>query len=186
MARAVKKYPERTTEVRVTVDGAGMSLTADGSDFVPIRATIVDNKGVPKVLASEYVYFEVEGPAQVIAGPLAYANPVKTEFGTATALLRATTTPGAVRIKAHVLGLKSGETRLASVPAPLPLSFDVRYAAASKPPADGGGMTIAVSGSDQPSEVKQLKEAVQRLRRELTSKEQDLMELRSKVNSVGH
>ena len=119
----------------MTVDDAGVGLVADGSDFVPVRATIVDNKGVPKVLASEYVYFEVEGPAQIIAGPLAHANPAKTEFGTATALLRATTTPGVIRMKAHVQGLKSGEAHLASAPAPLPLGFDARYAAASKPPA---------------------------------------------------
>ena len=180
-ARAVKKYPERTTGVRVTVDDAGMGLTADGSDFVPVRATIVDNKGVPKVLASEYVYFEVEGPARIIAGPQAHANPVKTEFGTATALLRATTSPGVIRVKAHVQGLKSGEASLASTPAPLPLGFDARYVAASKLPAAGDSLTIHTGDSDPPSDVKRLKEEVQRLHRELTSKEQDLMELRSKI-----
>ena len=65
----VKKYAERTTGVQVTVDDGGIGLVADGSDFVPIRATVVDNKGVPKVLASEYVYFQVEGPAEIISGP---------------------------------------------------------------------------------------------------------------------
>jgi len=163
------------------VDDTGVGLTADGSDFVPVRATIVDNKGVPKVLASEYVSFEVEGPAEIIAGPLSHANPAKTEFGTATALLRAKTVPGVIRVRAHVLGLSSGEAYVASASAALPLDFDAHYAAASKPPATGGGETIRVSGSDQPADVTQLRGEVQRMQRELTSKEQDLMELRSKV-----
>ena len=180
-ARVVNKYAERTTGVRVTVDDAGIGLVADGSDFVPVRATIVDNKGVAKVLASEYVYFEVEGPAQIIAAPQAHANPVKTEFGTATVLLRAKTTPGVIRIRAYVQGLSSGEVHLASLPSPLPLAFDADYAAASKPPAAGDTMIIRAGSSDQPADVKQLKQEVQRLRHELTSKEQDLMELRSKV-----
>jgi len=179
VAREVKKYPERTTAVQVTVDDAGIGLTADGSDFVPVRATIVDNKGVPKVLASEYVYFEVEGPGEIISSPVAHANPAKTEFGTATALLRAKTMPGVIRIKAYVLGLKSGETQISSTAAPLPLDYDAQYAAASKLPAAGDKIVISDGGSEQPAGVKQLKEQVQLLQRQLTSKEQDLMELRS-------
>jgi beta-galactosidase len=179
VTREVKKYPERTTAVQLTVDGAGIGLTADGSDFVPVRATIVDNKGVPKVLASEYVYFEVEGPAEIITSPVANANPAKTEFGTATVLLRAKTTPGVIRIKANVPGLKSGEAQLVSLPTQLPLVFDRPYAAASKLPASGDKIVIRDGGSEQPAEVKQLKEQVQLLQRQLTSKEQDLMELRS-------
>ena len=181
VTRLVKKYPERSTAVKVTVDDAGIGLTADGSDFVPVRATVADNKGVPKVLASEYVSFEVEGPAEIIAGPLAHANPVRTEFGTATALLRAKTAPGVIRVRAHVLGLSSGEAHVASAPAALPLGFDARYAAASKPPAAGGGELLRVSGSEQPADVTQLRGEVLRLQRELTSKEQDLMEARSKA-----
>jgi beta-galactosidase len=139
----------------------------------------VDNKGVPKVLASEYVYFEVEGPGEIISSPVAHANPAKTEFGTATALLRAKTMPGVIRIKAYVLGLKSGETQISSTAAPLPLDYDAQYAAASKLPAAGDKIVISDGGSEQPAGVKQLKEQVQLLQRQLTSKEQDLMELRS-------
>jgi hypothetical protein len=130
-----------------------------------------------------FLYFEVEGPARIIAGPQAHANPVKTEFGTATALGRATTVPGAIRVKAHVPWLKSGEVRLVSAPAPLPLAFDAKYAAASRPPAGGAGLTIG-GGREQPADVKQLQEEVLRLKRELTSKEQEVMELRSKTNGA--
>jgi beta-galactosidase len=148
---------------------------------VTVRATIVDNKGVPKVLASEYVYFEVEGPGEIVSGPMSQANPVKTEFGTATALLRAKTTPGVIRVKAYVPGLKSGDARVVSRPPLLPLYFDATYAAASKPPATSGQVIILQNSGNQPAAVKQLQEQVQLLQRQLTSKEQDLMELRNKV-----
>jgi len=61
------------------------------------------------------------------------------------------------------------------------LCFDARYAAASKPPAADGGVLILQNGSAAPADARQLQAQVQRLQRELTSKEQDLMELRSKV-----
>jgi len=179
--RIVKKYPERTTGVKVTVDDAGCGLTADGSDFVPVRATIVDNKGVPKVLAEEYVYFEVEGPGEIVSSPMSHTIPVRTEFGTATVLVRAKTTPGVIHIKAQVQGLKSGEARIASTPPLLPLDFDAQYAAASKPPATGGQVVILDNGGNEPANVKQLKEQVQQLQRQLTSKEQDLQDLRGKM-----
>lgn len=181
VVKQVKKYAERTTGVKVTVDDAGCGLTADGADFVPVRATIVDNKGVPKVLAEEYVYFEVEGPGEIVSSPVSHTSPAHTEFGTATVLLRTKTTPGVIRIKAHVQGLKSGDVRVVSQPPPLPLFFDAPYAAASKPPAAGGQVVIQEQGGAQPADVKQLKEQVIQLQRQLTSKEQDLMELRSKV-----
>jgi len=179
--RVVKKYPERTTGLRVTVDDAGCGLTADGSDFVPVRATIVDNKGIPKVLAEEYVYFAVEGPGEIISSPVSHTIPVRTEFGTATVLLRAKTTAGLIRIKAYDAGLKSGEARILSTPPSLPLEFDAQFAAASKPPATGGPVVILDHGGSEPAHVKQLQEQIQLLQRQLTSKEQDLQDLRGKT-----
>jgi beta-galactosidase len=156
-------------------------LTADGADFVPVRATIVDNKGVPKVLALEFVSFEVEGPATIIGGAFNQGNPVKTEYGTASALVRATTTPGVIKVKAHAKGLVSGEVSLVSASPALPLGFDARYAAESKPP-NGSPILIQVSRPPGvPGGVTQLREELLRLQRELTSKEQDLMELRTKA-----
>lgn len=180
-SRVVKKYPERTTGIPVSVDEAGVGLTADRSDFVAVRATIVDKKGVPKVLASEYVYFEVQGPAEIIGSEINHANPVKTEFGTASVLLRAKTIPGVIQVKAHAPGLSGGKVWLASTAPGLTLTFDERYAATSKEPAWGGLLTIRDSVGDVPTDVKQLKDEVQLLKRQLTSKEQDIMELRSKI-----
>jgi beta-galactosidase len=181
VTREVKKYPERTTGVQVFIDDANIGLTADGSDFVPVRATIVDNKGVPKVLASEYVYFQVDGPGEIIGGVDNQANPKKTEFGTATALLRATTTPGVIHVKAYVKGLQSGEAYIASNPAPLPLDYDAQYVAASKLSSSGQTFTIIADDKNSSADLKKMKAEVDRLTQELTSKEQDLMDLRGKV-----
>ncbi|MDR2849739.1 MAG: glycoside hydrolase family 2 protein, partial [Verrucomicrobiota bacterium] len=180
-ARAVKRYPERTSAVSVVVDDAGVGLTADGSDVVPVRAVVVDNKGVPKVLASEEVFFEVEGPAEIVDGPLARANPARTEFGTATVLLRATAAPGVIRVTARAPGLRAGEAHLASAPPGVPLCFDSAYAADSKRPRADGPAVFRAADSGLPADVEQLRERVLRLQRELTSKEQDLMDLRSRV-----
>ena len=182
VSRTVKKYPERTTAVQVIVDDAGAGLAADGSDFVPVRAVIVDNKGVPKVLASEYVFFEVDGPAEIVGGLINQANPVKTEFGVATALIRAKTAPGIIRVRAYVRGLSPGEAYLASSAPPLPLWYDSRYVASSKAPETGNLLALLTgTSSDLPTDVAQLQQEVQRLQRAVTSKEQDIMDLRNKL-----
>ena len=70
---------------------------------------------------------------------------------------------------------------LGDQPPLLPLDFDAQYAAASKPPATGGQVVVLDNGGNEPANVKQLKEQVQLLERELTSKEQDLQDLRGKA-----
>jgi beta-galactosidase len=154
-------------------------LAADGSDFVPLRATILDNKGVPKVLACEYVTFEVEGPGEIMSGPLAHANPARTEFGIATALLRAGTRPGLIRVRATVSGLAPGEVFVATAAPALPLAWDSAYAEASRrvsgAAAAGPSNASASSGGD----AAKLREELRRLQAELTGKEQEIMEMRS-------
>jgi beta-galactosidase len=179
VARQVKKYPERTTAVTVTVDDAGIGLAADGSDFVPLRATIVDNKGVPKVLASEYVTFEVEGPGEIISGPLAHANPAKTEFGTATALLRAGTRPGVIKVRATVSGLAPGEVYIASAAPVLPLAWDSAYAEPSWRVSSAAAASPSGASSSSGGDDAKLREELRRLQAELTAKEQEMMEMRS-------
>jgi beta-galactosidase len=181
VTRVAKKYPERTTGIRLNIADAGIGLTADGSDFVPIRATIVDNNGVPKVLASEYVHFEVNGPAEIVGGPRQQANPVKTEFGTATVLLRAKTTPGIIQVKAYADGLSSAETHLRSVAPPLRQVLDAAYVAASHMPDNGKIVVVQAGTAEGPADVTALREEIQRLQREVTSKQQDIMDLRGKM-----
>ena len=141
----------------------------------------MDNKGVPKVLATEEVTFQVEGPAEIIGSAANQANPMRTEFGTATALVRATTTPGSIRVEAWAKGLTSAEVSLTSCAPALPLGFDRRYAAATKAPAAGGIAVLQAGKSTSAPSAEQLAEEVVRLRQEVTSKQQELMELRNKV-----
>lgn len=176
----IKKYPERTTGVKLIVDDVRTALHADGSDFVPIRAMIVDNKGVTKVLASEHVHFEVEGPAGIIGDESTYANPMKAQFGVATALIRTTTTPGKIKIRAHCQGLESDEIEIESLPATLPLLYDNGYI---------GDMNVGKKTnmnfnqvSNSSTDCKELEKQVNTLQLQLTSKEQEVMELKSRLN----
>jgi len=175
----VKKYPERTTGVKLFVDNLDIALMADGSDFVPVRAKIVDNKGVMKVLASEYVFFEVEGPAEIIGCENTNANPMKTQFGVATALIKATTTPGKIKIKAHCQGLESDEIEIESHSVLIPLLQDASYNEAKM--ASKIASTLTIQDRKSISDCNELEKQISRLQLELTSKEQDIMELKSKI-----
>ncbi len=180
VTREVKKYAERTTGLKLEVDGAGLGLTADGADFIPLRATVVDQKGVIKVLANDYVHFAVEGPAEIIGGVDNQANPVKVQFGTASALLRAATKPGVIKVRAYATGLEPAEITLSSTAPVLPLAFSTEYAAASQATATTAVTTPITAGSAN-ADVAKLQAELRRLKLELTSKEQDIMELKSKA-----
>ncbi len=182
VVRSVKKYPERTTGVKLEIDSAGMGLYADGSDFIPVRATIVDNNGVPKVLASEEIHFEITGEGEIIGSEKNQANPMKTQFGTATVFIRSTTQPGEIRIKAYAEGLKADEITLTSVKADLPLLFSPAATAIVKTKNIETSPTPVsaerIKGED--GKVKDLQDKIKRLELEITSRDQDIMELRSK------
>ncbi len=179
VCKEVKKYPERTSKVKLVADGVRVPLMADGSDFIPVRAFIVDNKGVTKVLASEYVHFEVGGPAEIIGDITTDANPMKTQFGVATAFIRAGITPGKIKVKAFCNGLEPDEIEIESVPANLPLLYDDSY-------IGNVGSSQAISTKDAVSSkssgnCKEMEKQVTRLQLELTSKEQEVMELKSRL-----
>ncbi|GAB6008742.1 glycoside hydrolase family 2 TIM barrel-domain containing protein [Dysgonomonas reticulitermitis] len=176
----VKKYPERTTGIKLMLDDARIALMADGSDFVPIRAMIVDNKGVTKVLASEYIRFEVEGPAEIIGNASTNANPMKTQFGVATAFIKATTTAGKIKIKAHCYGLESDEIEIESIPADMSLLYDANYAPQT---ATKGTQTAISTTAKSASDCKELEKQVNTLQLQLTSRDQEVMELKSRLGN---
>ncbi|MBO9154736.1 glycoside hydrolase family 2 protein [Chitinophaga sp. GCM10012297] len=170
VCREVKKYAERTTGIKLTVDSLDMGLVADGADFVPVRATIVDNKGIPKVLAAEEVHFEISGNGSLIGGIM------KTQFGTATVLVKTGVRPGQIKIKASAAGLKSDEITLVSTASPLPLLYSENT---SLQPV----LPVPSMKEDQltNADVEKLKEENARLRQQVTSKEQEIMEMRSRI-----
>ena len=175
-----KKYPQRTTRVKLTLDDCGIGITADGSDFMPVRASIVDNSGITKVLASEYVTFVVDGDGELIDGHQ-QLNPMRTEFGVATALVRASTQAGLIRVRAFSEGLiPSDELIIPTAASPLPLLFDGEYAAASPKSKQGIVAQMGQLSSDD-ADVQTLQREIERLKLEAVSREQDLMEFRSRI-----
>lgn len=119
--REVKAYPQRAVGLKLRVDDLGVPLQADGADFVPVRASVVDREGTARVLESGYVHFRVEGPGEIIGSEARQTNPIKVEFGVASALVRAGLTPGTIRVTAESEGLGSAQVELRSVPPALPL-----------------------------------------------------------------
>ncbi|NMH86803.1 glycoside hydrolase family 2 protein [Flavivirga algicola] len=186
VVKETKLYPERSERLQLSIADEDLELIANNSDFVPVRATIVDRNNAKKVLAEEYVYFEVEGPAEVIGGVRNFGNPAKSSFGVATALIRATTTPGKITVRAFVNGLEPDEITFESKPSKLKMLYDNDYVTQSK---KGNKDIVVVEQVEQeklPTNVKELQEEVKALRLELVGKNQALMELRSNPKGKGN
>lgn len=181
VVRQEKDYPEHTAGVRLSIAGEGIGLTADGADFIPVRATIVDIDGNKKVLASENVHFTIEGPAEIIGNNTTHANPAKTEMGVATALIRALTSPGKITVTAHVNGLESDSITFESQPVTSDYLYDEKYFNTSVKPKTSQTLIIQKKGSELPNDVLELKKKIKQLELIITGKEQDLMEIRSKI-----
>jgi beta-galactosidase len=124
-----KKMPSRrSTKIRLTVDSKGQNLVADGSDFVVVVAEITDDSGNVRRLAKDNITFTVEGEGEIIGDQRIGANPRAVEWGSAPVLIRATTNPGKIKVKAHVQfegtqAPTATEIEFESVPSNLPLNF---------------------------------------------------------------
>ncbi|WP_139957428.1 glycoside hydrolase family 2 protein [Flavicella sediminum] len=179
VVKDTKAYAQRSEKLKLSIDKVGLNLIADGSDFIPVRATIVDRNGAKKVLAEEYVYFEVEGPAEIIGGTQNQGNPAKSSFGIATALIKATTKPGKITVRAFVKGLKSDEIVFESKAAGMKLFYDNAYLIQSKVPLKDKITIQQIKEEKLPNNIKELQEEIKMLRLQVVGKDQALMELRS-------
>lgn len=184
VCREEKRYPERLTGLHVYVDDAGYGLVADGADFVPVRADLIDNKGVRKVLNAEYVHFTVEGEGEIVHESAVGVNPMKTQYGTATVLIRATGRAGEIRVRATSPGLVPDAVCFASVPGPRTVfgASDTgartrRQKNAATPASRPDMGTAACSVTDGEEKERRIRE----LQLRLTEKEQEIMELRSRL-----
>jgi len=185
VTREVREYPERSSGIVLELDDAGIGLTADGSDLVPVRARIADNKGVLKVLDSSYVTFEASGPGSIIGDASTHANPMKAQFGIATALVRAGDTPGQIRIRATSEGYTPAELVIESKAPAVALLAGQRVQAhqAGVPGLKSAPIAApaAKPASADPIEIQKLKAEVKQLQLELTIKEQLNQELQQKL-----
>jgi len=118
-----KKMPSRrSTKLRLYIDKLNRDLVADGSDFVVVVAEVTDDNGNVRRLAKENVLFSIEGEGEIVGDASIFANPRLVEFGSAPVLIRSTTTPGTIKVKARVMfegthAPTSAEIEFASVPA---------------------------------------------------------------------
>jgi beta-galactosidase len=128
VASAVKSPAKRETRLVLEADFEGRPFLADGSDIVTIVAKLVDQNGNVKRLGEEVVVFEVTGEGRLIAENEPWANPRKTEWGTAPCLVKSTTKAGKITINAHTLyeGVNialPATINFESIASPLPLLF---------------------------------------------------------------
>ena len=95
---------------------------ADGADVALVQIEVVDAQGRRCPLANDMIHYELEGPAEwrggLAQGPDNYilAKDFPVECGVNRAIIRSTTTPGKVTLKASAEGLKGAEISLESVP----------------------------------------------------------------------
>ena len=127
-----KRFPaRRPARLQLHVDDGGEPLQADGSDLVTIICSVEDAHGNVRRLNNERILFTVEGEGQLLGNEQNGGNPVSVSFGTAPILLRATTTPGTIRVRAQLVyagnaSVAPAEITLASVAPTFPLLYDVR------------------------------------------------------------
>jgi beta-galactosidase len=102
-------------QIVLEADLCGRNLEADGADWVRVYAKICDSHGTVHPFADDLVTFSVEGEGMVIGDAAIEANPVHAEAGIATALIRSTSKPGRLTVRADAPGLKSGVVTFQSV-----------------------------------------------------------------------
>jgi beta-galactosidase len=114
-ATHVVRPPGTARALELRPDFCGKPLVADGSDWVRVYARICDGRGVTCPFADDLITFSVEGEGQLIGDDRIGANPVRAEAGIATALVKASSRPGTVTVKATAFDLASGHTEIISV-----------------------------------------------------------------------
>jgi beta-galactosidase len=92
--------PGQATALALDSDLEGPA-SADGEDMFFVYASVIDKNGTVVRDVMKVVTFQVTGPA-ILVSPAS----VETEAGTATALIRTTTQPGQMVVKAEAEGLK--------------------------------------------------------------------------------
>ncbi|MEG1579821.1 MAG: glycoside hydrolase family 2 TIM barrel-domain containing protein, partial [Bacteroidaceae bacterium] len=99
-----KVYPaRRPSKLLLWADNEGTELFADGSDIVTVVAAVADDHGNIKRLNNYTVKFQIEGEGTLLGDASIGANPRAVQWGTAPVLVKTTTTPGKIRIRASVL-----------------------------------------------------------------------------------
>lgn len=93
VCRDVRHTPGEAVAIRLEIDDSGRSLRADGSDFVFVRAWVVDEQGTVCRKAKGTIEFRVKGPAVLVG-----AHTLDIKGGVATAVVQAATVAGRIEV----------------------------------------------------------------------------------------
>ena len=116
-ATYVQLAPGAPTQIKLVVDLCGRDLVADGGDWVRTYAHVCDSRGATYPYADDMITFSISGEGSLIGDASIGANPMRAQAGVATALIRATTRPGTLTVRASGFGLNPGEAEIESVTA---------------------------------------------------------------------
>lgn len=92
--------------LQLELDACNRPVIADGADWVRVYAHICDARNTTYPYANDRVMFSVRGQGALIGDASTAANPVRTEAGIATALVRTTAVAGTIVVSASAPGLK--------------------------------------------------------------------------------
>ena len=93
----------RPSKILLWADDEKVSMKANGSDIMTVIAAIADDNGNIKRLNNYEITFEIEGPGQLIADSKTFTNPAPVRWGTAPVLVRSSTVPGEIKVRASVI-----------------------------------------------------------------------------------
>ncbi|WP_366182434.1 glycoside hydrolase family 2 TIM barrel-domain containing protein [Flavobacterium ovatum] len=116
-----KTASKKPTRIQLTVEDHGQQLQANGSDFVVVVASIIDESGVVKRLNDNAIRFKISGEGEIIGDASIEANPKKLSWGTAPLLVKSTLKSGKIKVIASLVssGINTpldGEIEFESIP----------------------------------------------------------------------
>jgi beta-galactosidase len=110
-ATCTVKTPSDAKSLKLVAEELSRPLTADGSDFIFVRAEVVDENGTLVPDAKVPITFSTEGDGAVVGD-----NPRTSSVGVTSILLQAGLTPGDITVSATADGLAGDTLVLHSVP----------------------------------------------------------------------
>lgn len=107
VVKAEQSTPGNATGLKLWIDESGKSLEKSCNDVVFLHAAVVDNNGTIVPDATNRIKFTVSGDAELIGN-----NPIETEAGVASILLKAGERGGEIEITAFAEGLQSKDLKI--------------------------------------------------------------------------
>jgi len=132
VARHVIQPATRVGGIELETDYSGARLTADGGDFIIVRAYFIDVYGNRRVMAKNQVYFHVEGEGELISDDKILSNPFQAQFGAAAAFVKASVKAGRIKVTASTTNMGTQSMTIESAAPDIPLLNGIPSTCASK------------------------------------------------------